>query len=130
MNVGAVGGLGSGTASVYAALSPFLNGVRRTANDANAAPIQATAAPTSAAATVATAPPFLNPAITQIATLTALGETLHGDGGTLVQSYGAVALLAGPLALTSIVGLPTTPAVPAVAPVTAIPRVPRIETAA
>jgi hypothetical protein len=169
MNVGAVGAVGSGAAPVYAAFSPFLNGVRRTSNAAAAAQLQASAAATSAAATafavaaraqaaatVTAAPPFLNPAITEIANLTALGETLtppvattpnallgpplapapaspadsvlHGDGGTLVQSYGAVALAGGPLAPASIYGRPATPAVPAVAPVTALPRVARIET--
>lgn len=157
MNVGAVGAIGGGTAPVYAALSPFLNGVRRTSNAAAAAQLQANAAATSAAATAAAvaaraqaaatvtaAPPFLNPAITEIATLTSLGETLtppalvtpnaqaplDGDAGTLVQSYGAVALLTGPIALTSIYGLPATPPVSAVASVTAAPRVARIETAA
>lgn len=168
MNVGAVGAIGNGTAPIYATLSPFLNGVRRTSNAAAAAQLQANAAAAGAAATasavaaraqaaatVVAAPPFLNPAITEIANLTALGETLappvattpnaqlgapqftsptnsvlHGDGGTLVQSYGAVALASGPLALASIYGLRGTAAVPAVAPVTALPRVARIETAA
>jgi hypothetical protein len=125
MNVGAIGALGSGTAPVYAAAAPL----QASATGATAT-VAVVAARAQAAATVVAAPPFLNPAITQIATLTALGETLHGDAGTLVQSYGVVALLAGPLALTSILGLPATPAVSAVAPVTALPRVARIETAA
>jgi hypothetical protein len=176
-NVGSVGAIGtSAVGSIHAAFSPFLNGVRRTSDAAAAAALQATvaaksaaataaavAARASAAATVAAAPPFLNPAITEIADQTALGETLtspvattpdaqpapvaaqppvlptaqppvsatdsvlHGDSGTLVQSYGAVALLAGPVALTALYGLPQAPAIPAVAAVPAIPRLARVE---
>jgi hypothetical protein len=55
---------------------------------------------------------------------------LHGDGGTLVQSYGAVALLSGPLAVASIYGLPAAPAITAVAAVPAQPRIARIESGA
>ncbi len=158
MSVNAVGPVTSGAAPVYAALSPFLNGVRRTSDAAAAAQLQAAAdaksaaataaavaARAEAAATVTAAPPFLNPAITEIADQTALGETLtapvattpdaqppadsvlQGDSGLLVQSYGAVALLTGPVALASVYGVPAAPAVPAVAPVAAAPRIARIE---
>ncbi len=151
MNVGAVGAVGSGAAPVYAALSPYLNGVRRTSNAAAAAAAQAAASVKSAAATeaaiaarqtaqttITAAPPFLNPAIPAIAAATsatasvtttgadptiaaantsfgaidtvtsvnpntvappapsATDSVLHGDGGELVQAYGAVALLSGP----------------------------------
>jgi hypothetical protein len=195
MTVSAVGGVTSGVGSVYAALSPYLNGVRRTSDAAAAAALQAAAAAKSAAtsaaataaaiaaraqaaATVTAAPPFLNPAITAIADETALGQAViapvattpnaqlalpaatattattatvattttpapaaqpttpppisptdsvaYGDAGLLVQSYGAVALLAGPLALTPAYGLPATPAVSAVAPVAAYPRVTKV----
>ena len=46
MNVGAVSAVGSGTPSVYALLSPYLNGVVRTSNAAAAAQLQASAAAT------------------------------------------------------------------------------------
>jgi len=180
---------------VYAALSPYLNGVVRTSDAAAAAQLQATAAAKSAAATAAAvqarsvaaaavtaAPPFANPAITAIGERIALGQSLtppsavtpnallaapaaattaaaafgaidtdtvtvvnpntvapppaspadsvlHGDSGLLIQSYGAVALAASPLAVAALYGLPPKPAIPAVAPVTATPRVARIENA-
>jgi hypothetical protein len=105
----------------------------------------------------------LNPAITAIATQTALGQAViapvattpnaqpalpaattattpppqsptdsvaYGDSGLLVQSYGAVALLAGPIAFTPAYGLPATPAVTAVAPVAAYPKVEKVDIAA
>ena len=176
MNVGAVGAIGSGTAPVYAALSPYLNGVRRASNAAAAAEAQAVAAGKNAAAAeaaiaarqtaetaVTAAPPFLNPAIPAIAAATAAttsitttdaapaplpavalvnpntvappqpsatDSVLHGDAGELVQAYGAVALVGGPVAFSSVYGLPAAPAVPAVAPVVAAPRVARIGDAA
>ncbi len=176
MNVGAIGPIGSGAAPVYAALSPYLNGVRRASNAAAAAEAQAAAAGKSAAATeaaiaargnaataITAAPPFLNPAIPAIAAATAAttsitttdarptalpatesvnpntvappqpsatDSVLHGDGGELVQAYGAVALIGGPVAFSSVYGLPAAPAVPAVAPVIATPRVSRIDDAA
>jgi hypothetical protein len=193
MNVGAVGAVGSGVGPVYAALSPFLNGVIRTSDAAAAAQLQATAAAKSAAATAAAiqarsvataaitaAPPFANPAITAIGERIALGQSLsppsavtpnallgapaaataavtdpfgaidtdtvtvvnpntvapppvsptdsvlHGDSGLLIQSYGAVALAASPLAVAALYGLPPKPAIPAVAPVTAAARLARI----
>jgi len=49
-------------------------------------------------------------------------SVLYGDGGRLVQAYGAVALLATPLALGPIYLQPTAPAIPPVAP---LPRVER-----
>jgi hypothetical protein len=89
MNVGAVSAIGSGTPSVYALLSPYLNGVVRTSNAAAAAQLQASAAATSAAATqtaiaaraalaasTTAAPPFANPAITAIGQRIALGQSL------------------------------------------------------
>jgi hypothetical protein len=176
MNVGAIGAVGSGTAPVYAALSPYLNGVRRASNAAAAAEAQAAAASKNAAATeaaiaarqnaetaITAAPPFLNPAIPAIAAAaaattsvtttdadpaplpavtlvnpntiappapSATDSVLHGDAGELVQAYGAVALLSGPVALSAAYGLPATPAVPAVAPIIASPRLARIDDAA
>ena len=189
MNVGAVGAIGSGAAPVYAALSPYLNGVRRTSNAAAAAQTQAASAAKSAAAAAAeaataarttaqtfitAAPPFLNPAIPAIAAAaaattsvtttdarptlaadstsfgaidtgtvqtvnpntvappqpSATDSVLHGDSGELVQAYGAVALIGGPVAFTALYGLPNAPAVPAVAPVSASPRLARIGDAA
>lgn len=214
MNVGAVGAIGSGTASVYAVLSPYLNGVVRTSNAAAAAELQASAAATSAAATqaaiaargaaaaaITAAPPFDNPAITAIADRTALGESLtplsavtpnallsatslntvsatptptplaaattadvtaaattpatpsplaaadarlntptapapaqpsptnqvlFGDSGTLIQSYGAVALIAGSQPLASVFAQPVTPLVAPVALVTSVPRLSKV----
>ena len=55
---------------------------------------------------------------------------LHGDSGEVIQAYGAVALLTGPVALTALYGLPQGPAVPPVAPVTTLPRVAPLETSA
>jgi hypothetical protein len=213
MNVGAVSAIGSGTPSVYALLSPYLNGVLRTSNAAAAAQLQASAAATSAAATqtaiaaraalaasTTAAPPFANPAITAIAERIALGESLvplsavtpnallsapsltatatptplaaattadatlnatqtnnnalatttttaattplnapppvqqpspanqvlFGDAGTLIQSYGAVALATGVLTLPSVFAQPITPIIPAAALVAPIPRVERV----
>ena len=88
MNVGAIGPVGGGGAAVYA-LSPFLNGVRRTSDVATAAVAQldaaaaatratqaAVAARAQAAATTPAAPPFANPAIAQIAQNAALSTTV------------------------------------------------------
>jgi hypothetical protein len=55
---------------------------------------------------------------------------LRGDAGELVQAYGAVALIGGPVAFAAAYGLPPAPAVPAVAPVIAAPRLARINDAA
>jgi hypothetical protein len=96
--VGAIGPVGGG--AVYA-LSPYLDGVVR-ASDAVVA--------TQAAAIAVPAPP--SPADT----------VLRGDGGLLVQSYGAVALSEQPLALAPLYTQPVVPAIPPVAPVTRIGR--------
>jgi hypothetical protein len=114
MNVGAIGAIGSGTQSVYAILSPFLNGVVRTSNAAAAAQLQASAATTSAAATQAAiaargaataaltaAPPFANPAITAIADRTALGESLTPLGAVTPNA------LLGPSTLNTVTDTPT-----------------------
>jgi hypothetical protein len=209
MNVGAVGAIGSGTAPVYALLSPYLNGVVRTSNAAAAAALQATVAAASAEATqaaiaarstataaITAAPPFANPAIAAIADRTALGQSLtppgavtpnallgtpsltapvtptplaaattadvtaatttptsllatdttslntptapappqpsptnsvlFGDSGTLIQSYGAVALVAGSQALPSVFAQPVTPYITPAAPIPAIPRISKV----
>lgn len=161
MTVSPIGPVGSGVSPVYAALSPYLNGVVRTSDAAAAAAQQAAAAASSAVAaaaataaraqataTVTAAPPFLNPAITAIAGRSVLGpapapsaqpasappsptdSVAYGDSGLLVQSYGAVALLTGPLAAAAVYGLPRAPAIPPVAPVAAYPRTARIDATA
>lgn len=136
--IGGVGAVGSGVSAVYA-LSPFLNGVVRTTD---AAAVQAAPPPAAPSATQTAAPatPFVNPAFTAIADAFALRQTipqappgaavLSGDAGELVQAYGAVALLTGPLAVTAAYGVPQQPLVPAVAPTAAAPRLARIETPA
>jgi hypothetical protein len=152
MNVGAVGAVTSGS-TVYAALSPYLNGVRRTSDAAAAdwscaaATQTAIAARSVAAAAATAAPPFISPAISEIAQRIALGEALvstsavtpnallgaplpptatntvlHGDAGTLIQSYGAVALLYGAQNLASAYGLTSAPDVTAPAAVPGITR--------
>jgi hypothetical protein len=175
MNVGAVGAVGSGAAPVYAALSPYLNGVVRTSDAAAAAALQATTAAKSAGATAAAvaarstatdaitaAPPFANPAITAIGERIALGQSLtppaavtpnallatgttddvtaavtttqptptetvlYGDSGTLIQSYGAVALIAGTQSLPPVFLPPIARAIPPPAPVAAIPRLAKV----
>jgi hypothetical protein len=156
MNVGAVGAIGRGTAPVYAALSPYLNGVVRTSNAAAAAQLQSTAAADSAAAAqaavaarstaaavVTAAPPFANPAITAIGERIALGQSLvpppavtpdalpstpaddvlHGDSGTLIQSYGAVALATGILTPPPAFAQPVAPRIPPVSQVTPVPSI-------
>lgn len=161
MTVSPIGPVGSGLSPVYAALSPYLNGVVRTSDAAAAAAQQAAAAASSAVAaaaataaraqataTVTAAPPFLNPVITAIAGRSVLGpapapsaqpasappsptdSVAYGDSGLLVQSYGAVALLTGPLAAAAVYGLPRAPAIPPVAPVAAYPRTARIDATA
>jgi hypothetical protein len=65
------------------------------------------------------APVFIISAAPQDVTPT--DAVLYGDSGFLIQAYGAVALLTGPVALTPVVyGLPTAPAIPAVAPITPV----------
>jgi hypothetical protein len=121
MNVGAVGAIGSGTASVYAILSPYLNGVVRTSNAAAAAELQASAAATSAAATQAAiaargtaaaaltaAPPFDNPAITAIADRTALGESLTPLGAVTPNALLGAPTLTTPAATPTPLAAATT----------------------
>jgi hypothetical protein len=128
-------------------LSPYLNGVQRT-SDAVAAEQLKTARASAAVAVaerapalsnVVAAPPFLNPAIGHIVARAALAPefvvsaalpdvsptdaVLYGDSGFLIQAYGAVALLTGPVALTPVYGLPSAPAIPAVAPITPYPPI-------
>jgi hypothetical protein len=91
--VGAIGGISSGT-SVYALLSPYLNGVVRTSDAATAAQVDATsqitnsavaqaaiAAEGDATAAVTALPPFANPAITAIGQRIALGQSLNTTVG-------------------------------------------------
>jgi hypothetical protein len=93
MTIGAIGAVG-GTQSVYAALSPYLNGVVRTSNAAQLAQIDAAAqradvavaqaaiaANGSAAAAATAAPPFANPAISAIAARIALAQSLTPPAG-------------------------------------------------
>jgi hypothetical protein len=114
---------------------------------ATAATTAAAAARTGPADVIAaTAAPYLNPAIPDIAAraaitvpaagtaivatpaATALAQSnspagaLQGDSGLLIQSYGAVALVAAPLALAPIF---TQPAPLAIPPVAAIPATQR-----
>jgi hypothetical protein len=127
MAVSAVGPVGPGS-TVYA-VSPHLNGAVRTRDAVTAA--QASVRVVAIAAQVA---PFANPAITQIAQKTAIAtaiaappqaptdSVLKGDSGTLVQAYGAVALIEPPLAVAANYAQPVTPAIPPVAPVIRIGR--------
>jgi hypothetical protein len=147
VSVGAIGASPHSGWLAYAALSPYLNGVHRTSDAIAAAQTQAAPAiaqlagaePAPASSIFATAPPFLNPAIGHIAARAALAPqfvvsvaqpdvaptdaVLYGDSGFLIQAYGAVALLTGPVALTPVYGLPTAPEIPAVAPITPYPSV-------
>lgn len=166
LSIGAIGAVSNGE-SVYAALSPYLNGVVRTsdaaalaqadavAQSSDAAVAQAAiAANGDAAATAAATPPFANPAITAIGERLALAEalpsgttsitpdalvspatvnpanapasTLTGDSGLLVQSYGAIALLAGIQAVPPIYGLPPIPAIAPVAKTAALASVRKV----
>lgn len=135
MNVGGIGPVG-GSATVYSVSSPYLNGVVRQSDAVTAANAQvavaaaatlatqnAAAARAQAALTATPAAPFDNPAIAQIAQQTAVVSSLSGDAGTLVQAYGAVALIEPPLALAPIYAQPIVPAVPPVAPVTRTARI-------
>ena len=94
MTVGAIGAISSGE-SVYSVLSPYLNGVVRTADAAQLAHVDAASQTTSpavaqsaiaangdAAATATAAPPFANPAIADIALRIALGQSLVPLAGT------------------------------------------------
>jgi hypothetical protein len=108
MTIGAIGAVG-GTQSVYAALSPYLNGVVRTSNAAQLAQLDAAAqradtavaqaaiaANGSAAAAATAAPPFANPAITDIAARIALGQSLTPPAGATPDALLNSQTLAGP----------------------------------
>jgi hypothetical protein len=109
----------------------------------------AIAARAAATASTTAAPPFANPAITAIGERIALGESLvppsavtpdallgapsfqqpspadqvlHGDSGTLIQSYGAVALATGVLTPPPVFAQPVTPVIPPASLVTRVPR--------
>jgi len=150
MNVGAVA---SGGELAYAALTPHLNGVQRTSDEVAAEQLKTAAANADATVTgrapassiAAAAPPFLNPAIWDIAARAALAPVLavspaaqsvsptdfvlYGDSGLLIQSYGAIALFAGPLAIGPVYHRSPAPA-PAIAAVPPLAPFPRIDTTA
>jgi len=88
-----------------------------TASPATASPL---AAATAADATLATptAPPAQQPSPTN--------SVLYGDSGTLIQSYGAIALVAGTQSLPPVFSQPSTPAVTAAALVTAPLRLSKV----
>jgi hypothetical protein len=127
MMIGAVGAVNSTeeSADVYAALSPYLNGITRTSDaDVAAQKIEAAViaahtaaiADRAARAQPATPPkvPFANPAI-----VSARDSVLFGDSGLLIQSYGAVALTVAPLVLAPLFVQPMPPEIPPVPPVRA-----------
>jgi hypothetical protein len=120
MSVGALGAV----ASAGSALDPAPN-LSRAAADAPPVP-----PPAVTSTATATAPPFLNPAIGDIAARAANSPTdhvLYGDSGLLIQAYGAVALLTGPLNASPIYNAPVVPVIPPVARVAPYPRTPRID---
>jgi hypothetical protein len=47
---------------------------------------------------------------------------LYGDSGLLIQAYGAVALLSGPLAIAPVYARPALPAISPVEPLSKYPR--------
>ena len=143
MTIGAVGAIASG-GSVYAALSPYLNGVQRT-SDAEAAgqaqervatiDAQATAPAVVSRETTPIAPSFLNPAIGDIAarasvtavTASPTDPVLYGESGLVIQSWSAVALLVNPLNIFIAYGKPVAPAVSPIEPLTGYPGTERID---
>lgn len=144
MTVGAVGAIASGSGSVYAALSPYLNGVQRPSDAVVAAQLQESAAAAYAAeaaaaaaarATAPVAPSFLNPAIAEIAARASVTSVvsaptdpvLYGDSGLVIQSWGALALLVSPLHIVVPYGGPVKPAVSPIEPLTEYPRAERID---
>jgi hypothetical protein len=128
-----IGAVASGGDSVYAALIPYLNGLQRTSDTV------AAEQPKPAAPRAADAPPFQNPAIGEISARAAVARVLavsaapqpisptdfvlYGDSGLLIQSYGAVALFAGPLAIAPLYHRSPAPAIVAVPPITPYPRI-------
>lgn len=94
---------------MYAALSPYLNGIVRTSNAAQLAQVDAAARRTdaavaraaiaangSAAAAATAAPPFANPALTDIAARIALGQSLTPPAGATPDALLNSQTLAGP----------------------------------
>lgn len=144
MNVGTVA---SGGGLSYVAMTPYLNGVQRTSDELAAEQLKIAAANADATVTgrasassiVAATPPFLNPAIWDIAARAALAPVLavspaphsvsptdfvlYGDSGLLIQSYGAIALFAGPLAIAPVYHRSPAPAIAAVPPLAPFPRI-------
>jgi hypothetical protein len=115
MNVGAISAAANAPAPVYTAPTH--------AETATSAQPTATASRPVAAST-----PFLNPAIADVAAraaitnnapppLSATDPVLYGDSALLIQSYGAVALLSGPLNAPPIYGMPPEPAIRPVEPI-------------
>ena len=142
-SIGAIEAVTNGE-TVYAALSPYLDGAVRTSDATALAHADAVAqAPdvnvtqtvivaNGDSAPVATVvPPFANPAIAAIGERLAISEALAAttsiptnvtvnaasEPSSIVQSYGAVALLAGVQAAPPVYGLP---AIPVIAPVAKI----------
>ena len=144
MNVGTVA---SGGGLTYVAMTPYLNGVQRTSDELAAEQLKIAAANADATVTgrasassiVAATPPFLNPAIWDIAARAALAPVLavspaphsvsptdfvlYGDSGLLIQSYGAIALFAGPLAIAPVYHRSPAPAIAAVPPLAPYPQI-------
>lgn len=123
MNVGAIGAVASAGGPLDPQSSPARVEVQAAA----------TAAPVATPAVTASTPPFLNPALADIAARAANSPTdhvLYGDSGLLIQSYGAVALLTGPLNASPVYVAPVAPVIPPVARVTAYPRTSRIDASA
>jgi hypothetical protein len=110
MNVGAVGAVHASGGSVVVFAETAAVAVR---------------APDAPVVTPSTTPaaPFANPAISRIAenaafaSLQAPTAVLSGDSGFLVQSYGAVALVEAPLALSPVYAQLALPAIPKVDPI-------------
>ncbi|HEV8022133.1 MAG TPA: hypothetical protein VGP41_12755 [Candidatus Lustribacter sp.] len=125
MSVGAISPVSSGSAAVYAALSPYLNG---TANVTAAPPVTSTApaAPVAAVATTAASTPA--PATTTVANPAPAAAPVVDTTPPYLNP--AIPLIAAAASLwpagASIYGLPVQPAVTPVPPVSAYPRVARI----
>jgi hypothetical protein len=114
MSVSGVGAIGSiSVGNVYATLSPYLNGVVRTSDAAQAAQVNAAANATSvaaaatalatrgdAAAAATAAPPFVNPAITAIGARIALGESLTPPAAVTPDALLGTTSLTGTTATT------------------------------
>jgi hypothetical protein len=116
MSVSGISAVGStSVANVYATLSPYLNGVVRTSDAAQAAQVNAAANATSiaasataiatrgdAAAAATASPPFVNPAIAAIGARIALGESLTPPAAVTPDALlGTTALTAANATATS-----------------------------